>query len=201
MSQELRVSGDVEERAGSLEFVGHGDGGPTILLSNESRPKWFGVCNEAGEPVYGKQPTHYDLACDSSEVLAFEGRDAFCLQEEGSTAFVPTADGFLLIRWVAADTPAAVLAVAEACSYAPMLRDDAPLFFTSGGGSYTLMHATEDGRKLDDAMWEYAEFEIPAGRYAVQEIDADGEPEWSGDVIFPDGQEGAMVQAYRFMRQ
>ena len=30
--------------------------------------------------------THYDLACGSEETFEFEGHDAFCLQEVGSTA-------------------------------------------------------------------------------------------------------------------
>jgi hypothetical protein len=200
MANEIRVAADVEDRAKSLKFIGHGDGGPTIMISNAARSRWFGVYNDAGKPVYGEEHTHYDVACDSDEVLQFEGQDAFVLQEEGATAFVKTEDGFLLIRWVGADSEAAILGVSEACSYAPRLRDDAPLHFISAGGMYTLMHATEDGRRLDKAMWEYDEFEIPAGRYGVQQLDVDGGHEWNGTVVFDSRSEDAMVGAYRFVR-
>jgi len=198
---EIRATDDIEERAKSLKFVDHGDGGPTIVISNQVRNKWFGVCNEAGAAVFGEEHTHYDDACDLAEVTEFEGQDAFVLEEEGSTAFVEKPDGFMLIRWVGADSNAGVLAVAEACSYAPVLRDDAPMLFTSVGGMYTLMHATDDGRALSDATYTFDEFEIPAGRYLVQQIDADGRCEWNGTVIYADGNEDVMVQAYRFVRQ
>ena len=199
--KEIQVSDDVIQRAQKLKFISHGDGGPTLLLSNANRQKWFGVCNEAGEPVYGEEATHYDLACDSADVMPFEGEDAFCLQEEGATAFVATPDGFLLCRWVGADSSAAVLAAAEACAYVPQVRDGAPMRFTSVGGGYTLMHATEDGRKLDQAQWEHDELAIPAGSYTVLRLDSDGRAEWRGTLVFPDGRrEEAMVQASRFVR-
>ena len=198
----VRVEDEIVQKAKSLVFVDHGDGGPTIILSRDGRSKWFGVCNEAGKAVYGEEDTHYDLACDEEGVFSFEGEDAFVLQEEGPTAFVGDTDGFRLIRWVGADSPAAVLAVAEACSYVPCVEDGAAVYFTSPGGQFTLMHATDDGRTLaTSALWTYHEFEIPAGRYAVHRLDVEGSSEWSGMVEFPDGSEEAMVRAFRFVRE
>lgn len=161
-----------------------------MILSHTILEKWQGVDS-------GEEPTHYDLACDSEETFTFEDTDAFSLQEEGSTAVVPYEDGILFPRWVGADSGAAVLAVALQASYEPILRDEEPLHFESKGGLYTLQHAADAGKETKYTFT----FELPAGRYVVEQLDVDGRCEWRGQALLPDGnRERTMVQAYRFRR-
>lgn len=181
------------ELAKSVKFIGHGDGGPTIILPNAVRDRWKGVAggDEGGEG------THYDLACRSEETLEFEGLHAFCLQEVGATGVLPVKEGVLLPRWVGADSKAGVLAAALQVEYQPVLKNGQPLLFESQGGRFTLMHSV-DGGAPETWDWESTEFEIPAGKYAVEQMDVDGGIEWRGLVMFPDGKtEDSMIQAYR----
>ncbi len=189
--QTVTLTDAVVEQATALTFVGHGDGGPTVILSNSVRDAWLGVGD-------GGEQDHYRLACESMETFEFMGTQAFCLQEEGSTAVVTLEDGLLLPRWVAADSPAGVLGVALAASYQPVLRDGEPVYFESAGGRFTLQHAVDRGAHREEDAFE---FELPAGRYRVEQIDAKGWLEWQGRVLHPSGdEEEVMVQAYRFRR-
>gem|GEM_PF-2049922 len=189
--QQLSVTEQVLAQAKMLKFVGHGDGGPTVILPNAVRASWTGIEER-------DDGSHYELACDSEETFEFEGLDAFCLQEVGSTAVLTVPEGLLLPRWVGADSEAAVLAVALQVSYEPFLRDDAPLLFESKGGRFTLMHAVERGDSPGTNS-EFFEFDLPAGKYAVEQMAIGDGVEWTGEVTFPDGStEDSMVQAYRF---
>jgi hypothetical protein len=195
--KELAASAEVIELAKTLVFVDHGDGGPTIILPNAVRGRWGGI-----QKIAGEEETHYDFACGNEETFEFDGHDAFCLQEVGSTAVLAVPEGLLLPRWVGADSKAGVLAVALQVPYKPVLDDDDdPVFFESKGGRFTLMHATEWTGAPEQFQQTSLEFEIPAGKYAVEQMDVDGRAEWKGKVNFPDGQsERSMVQAYRFRR-
>lgn len=191
--KELACDERTIELAKGLKFIGHGDGGPTIILPNAVRDRWKGVTggDEGGEG------DHYQLACSSEETFEFAGLHAFCLQEVGATAVLPVAEGLLLPRWVGADSEAGVLAVALQVAYKPVLRNGEPLLFESQGGRFTLMHSVDSGAP-ETWDWESTEFEIPAGTYAVEQMDVDGRLEWQGSVVFPDGEtEDSMIQAYR----
>ena len=191
--KELACTAEVSELAKSVKFVGHGDGGPTVILPNAVLDRWQGVMG--GDA--GAEGTHYDLACRSEETFQFAGLDAFCLQEVGATAGLPIKEGILLPRWVGADSKAGVLAAALQVKYQPVLRNGQPLLFESQGGRFTLKHAVDSGAR-ETWDWESTEFEIPAGKYAVEQMDVDGGIEWTGLVVFPDGTtEDSMVQAYR----
>lgn len=189
------LTAEVVNRAKSLKFHGHGDGGPVIILSGSVIEQWRGI----EEPDDDDEGSHYDLACDSEETFTFADIDGFCLQEVGATAIVPLADGVLLPRWIGADSAAAVLGVALASDYRQLVRKEEPVWFQSQGGKYAMMHATDNGEPI--AEGDTYTFTLPAGRYAVEVMNVDDSVEWNGTVRHLDGtEEGAMVQAYRLRR-
>lgn len=181
-------------RAATLSFIGHGDGGPTVIVPNAVLAKYWGVFDEhGGDP--GLENTHYNSVCDAELVMPFEGHELLVLQEEGSTAWVPEGDGGLLLRWVGADSAAALLAAVEGQAFAPAC----PGPWTVPDGGLTFMHAVEDGRRpAAQRMWDSSEIALAPGRYAVEQL-ACGE--WQGSVAFPDGHvEDVMMMCYRLRR-
>lgn len=191
----VTASPDVIARASQLTFVSHGDGGPTLILPNVVLAKYWGTLDASGNfPEDFMSSTHYGQACNAGLIMPFEGQQVLVLQEEGSTAWVPEADGGLLLRWVGADSAAALLAAVQDQEFEPVAE------WTVPAGGLTFMHAVEDGRApADKRQWESVAIDLPAGEYAIEAL-ADGE--WSGGVAFPDGHvEDTMVQCYRVARR
>ncbi len=189
---------EVITRAATLTFVSHGDGGPTVIVPNVVLAKYWGVFDEqGGDP--GLENTHYNVVCDHELVMPFEGYELLALQEEGSTAWIPEGDGGLLLRWVGADSGAALLAAVQGQAFQGAGPDGTEMVWTVPGGGLTFMHAVEDGRRpVAQRMWESTAIDLPAGRYAVEQL-ACGE--WRGEVAFPDGHvEEAMMMCYRLRR-
>lgn len=189
---------EVITRGAALSFIGHGDGGPTVIVPNAVLAKYWGVFDEhGGDP--GLENTHYNTVCDAELLMPFEGHELLVLQEEGSTAWVPDGDGGLLLRWVGADSGAALLAAVQGQSFTPAGRNGTDAVWTIPDGGLTFMHAVEDGRRpIAQRMWDSTAIELPPGRYAVEQL-ACGE--WRGTVAFPDGHvEEVMMMCYRLRR-
>src|SRR5689334_17973405 len=87
-------------------------GGPLIVVPLELAQSWRGIEAVPGDPV-----TDYDRACDVDDYLGVlevgPGRGLVLGDEPMRTAFVPSADGGILVRWGYAPSEDAVLRVLE----------------------------------------------------------------------------------------
>ncbi|MBX3204516.1 MAG: hypothetical protein KF764_05575 [Labilithrix sp.] len=196
------------EQAKGLYFVGHGDGGPCVIVPRSSLTRYWGVFDEDGESCADSH-SHYQEAIDASGALFRVGDDdVFVLHEEAGTSFVPSDGGGYLVRWVGAKSAAAVLGVALTQKYRPLeLRR-----WRVPAGGLVLLHGTVDGRTVTKAVDAAAAkgssrpskgepfliIDLPAGEYAVDDLEAS---EFDGDVKHPDGStERVMVRAFRLRR-
>lgn len=188
----LVIAKDVAAAAKKLRFV-ESEGGPLVFLPARAAKAWWGVCDEAGDAVYGKKPTHYDRACDAkgaTPVLDVGGARALVLRGPDSTALHPTADGALLVRWIGADHAAAVLAPA----LGPGVFAKTTQTLVSAGEPWLLFDSALDGRALPKRA--VATITLPEGTYAVEAMD-----EWSGAVSLAGKASEVMTTAIRLVRR
>ena len=194
------------EQAKELYFVGHGDGGPCVIVPRSVLTRYWGAFDEDGESC---TDSHYQEATDANGALFRVGdEDVFVLHEVAGTSFVPSDSGGFLVRCVGAKSAAAVLGVALTQAYRPLeLRK-----WRVPAGGLVLLHGTVDGRTITKALDAAAAegrsrpskgepfliIDLPAGEDAVDELEV---REFGGDVEHPDGSvERVMVQAFRLRR-
>lgn len=188
----LEVDKAVAKAAKALKFVGT-EGGPFVFLPARVAKQWWGVCNQAGDPVYGKQPTHYDRACDARgrvPILKVGDASALVLRSPDATALHPLASGVLLVRWIGADHAAAVLAPA----LGPATFRSTKQKVESRGEPWLLFDAAQDGRDLPAKR--VAKVTVPKGTYAIEQMD-----EWNGTVALSGKTSEAMTSAVRLVRR
>jgi hypothetical protein len=97
-------------------------GGPLIVVPLAKLNCWRGV-----DRAPGAQKTDYDRACAVEEevaVLEVEGQHAFILGDEPlRTAWVPTDDGGMFVRWVYADDEESLLNLPKGQELDDILED------------------------------------------------------------------------------
>jgi hypothetical protein len=184
-------------------FVGS-HGGPILVVPKAHVQMWWGCYDEHGEHVFGRAPTDYDRACEDGDLPftiplrdAPEGdpqRWALVLEAPDNSAFHPTEDGVLVVRWVGADTAAGLLSVALQVPDSEWERDVLELEVAPGG--LCMFDSSGDGRRPDAIDNGVAEVDLAPGRYTVDRI-----VEIETDVEHRDGTvEDLMVQLVRLRR-
>lgn len=164
----IRCSPELEAAAEALPFA-ESAGGPVIVIGCSAAKGWWGVFDADGNAVdegadIGGRLRDYDRACESDlGVIECGGRSVIVMPEPEPTAFYPTDDGGLLVRWVGADSAAGL--VAAALSIADDEWQDVGAVFVSDGEGCMIMDAAADGRADDN---DVAVFQLPAGSYAVK---------------------------------
>lgn len=171
-------------RGSALVFIGHGDGGPNVIIPNVVLDRYTGA------EGFDDGDSDYEDVCDAGLVMPFEDHELLVLQEEGSTTWIPEGDGGLLLRWVGADSGAALLAAVQGAAFTPVGIWNVP------DGGLTLMHATEDGRVPPEERYlAWMPIALRAGRYMIEELVGGA---WNGSVAFPDGHvEKTTMMCYR----
>jgi hypothetical protein len=188
----LVVAKDVAKAAKALKFV-ETEGGPFVFMPARVAKQWWGVCNEAGDPVYGEEPTHYDRACDakgSVPLLKVGDAKALVLRSPDPAALHALENGVLIVRWIGADHAAAVLAPAVGPGKFKATRQKVE----SRGEPWLLFDATRDGRDVPAKL--VAKVGVPKGTYAIEEMD-----EWSGTISLAGKTSDAMTSAIRLVRR
>lgn len=187
----LEISKDVARAAKKLAFV-ETTGGPFLFLPERAAEDWWGVCDEAGEAVFGKEKCDYDRACAvKGEVGTLKVKDAtaLVLGTPDITAAHLLDDGLLLLRWVGADHAAALLAAA----LGPGKYRPTKITLESRGEPWILMDSSLDGRTLRTAgKKERSRVQLPKGRYRVEQLQ-----EWNGEVLLDGKKSEVMASAVR----
>jgi hypothetical protein len=188
----LVIDKPVAAAAKKLRFI-TSEGGPLLFLPERAAKQWWGVCNEEGESVFDKEPTHYDRACavrGDAGTLKVDGATAVVLGTPDQTALHPLEDGVLLVRWVGADHAAGLLAAAVGPGVYKPLKPT----LTSNGEPWLLFDSAQDGRSLGKK--DFARITIPKGTYRVELM-----TEWDGDVSLGGKTSGVMATAVRLRRE
>jgi hypothetical protein len=190
----LAITPELAKAAKRLVFVST-TGGPLLLVPERVVKAWKGVCNEAGDAVFGDEPTDYDRACEAGGAVGavdVGGAGALVLGSPDSTALHPIDGGLLLPRWVGADHGAALLAAA----LGPGKFKPTKLRVTSRGEPWVLMDSSLDGRKLRKARaQEWQRVTLPKGSYTVEVM-----KEWNGEVVLAGKSSEVMAGAVRLTR-
>lgn len=169
------------------------EGGPLIVMSESAAPSWQGVFDTAGNAIFGKASCDYDRACAESFGLIDVGRmKALTLETPDNSAFVPRAEGALIVRWVGADDADTLISAALALSDDQLAEPVGEL--PHDGGKLLMFDSAARGCALDPTRT--ASIDLPAGVYAVRLC-----IEWQGPVLGADGQpHDVMVQVLELRR-
>jgi hypothetical protein len=166
-------------------------GGPLIVIPISALQEWGG-CTEAGM-VLGDtdDPDDYDRACAVDDLAAVipigaDGARALVLGDEpATTCYLPERRVFL--RWLAADSDAELLTVAETVLSDPKtVWEDCGVWETDGPA--VLMDSAEAGADLavpysgSSRLPEQAPVAVPAGRWRIRALHTTGEFPWVGVV-------------------
>ncbi|HUQ32045.1 MAG TPA: Imm21 family immunity protein [Pyrinomonadaceae bacterium] len=140
-------------------------GGPLLLLEENLLAHWHGCFSNSEDT-----PTDYDRACDVDGdigIIAVGSGQGIVLGEEPfSTAWWPLAklgEG-LLVRWVYAESEAAVIRALENLPSAAWLRTDVE--FQVSNGKLLLFDAACSGSDIDERL----EIEIRKGCYVAETL-------------------------------
>lgn len=176
--------------AKALRFVDT-EGGPVLVLPVAVLPKWRGVCDDRGRPVFGEQPTDYDRACDArGHILSVAGVEALVLEQE-STAFYRASDRVsYLLLWIGADDGAHVLqAVLSADRRA--WRPSRKIFTLASEGGVAIIDSAAYGPSLRKPV----RGDLAPGRYRIDRM-----TEFDGELIDGEARHGLMASALRLRR-
>ncbi|NEA42451.1 Imm21 family immunity protein [Streptomyces sp. SID11385] len=157
-------------------------GGPLVVVPRSAVRGWGGATRAgflAGEGDGG--PDDYDRACEVdgwAGVIGMGAVGALVLADEPAmTCFLPGR--LMFVRWLAADSEAEVLAVAERVrAGAETAWEDAGIWVTDGPA--VLMDSAEAGADLaveypGGGLPEQAPVAVPAGRWRVRAAYGEGE--------------------------
>jgi hypothetical protein len=157
-------------------------GGPLILIPAEVATHWRGVegwsLREGGSDLTGESSSDYARACDVDDYLGMlevgPGMALILGDEPMQTAFLPSHDGVVVVRWMYAEDEdgvwRAVGAVPESAweltPHRIEVAQDAIVVFDSAYPGDILPPALEDG-----AATPWIRIELPSGTYLVDMAD------------------------------
>ena len=170
------------------------EGGPLIVMSESAAALWNGVCDSAGNVIFGVSPCDYDRACAESFGLIDVGASkALTLDTPDNSTFVPREDGALIVRWVGADNAETLISAALAIPDDRFTKTVGEL--PHDGGKLLMFDSGARGSELD--MGQVSSIELSPGTYLVRLC-----VEWHGPVLGADGQpHDVMVQVLALRRR
>lgn len=182
--------------AAMLSFAESG-GGPILACPSVAVSHWRGCFDDDGA-IDESGESDYDRACNAgwAELLPVGSHHALVLPTPDiSAAWSPDGDTWYIVRWVGADTAAALLATAEAVP--PNEWTDTGARFEIPNGGLLMFDSAASG-KLPDSLADEptSAVQIPAGTWAIDSCE-----EQSGIAVHPDGtKEELMAEVIRLRR-
>jgi hypothetical protein len=186
------VTREIRSAARTLRFV-ETTGGPLLLAPREAAASWHGIFDHAGEPIYESAPCDYDRAItgDRSEPFLLDVGTMRALILPGSlpTAWYPTRDGGLLIRWAGAEGASPLLAGVLGVS-ASAWRKTRLRFRVGRSGELLLFDSSADGARPGRRRADRLKIALKPGVWAVdvsaargRSVDRSIESTWSVELV------------------
>ncbi len=169
----VEITAAARRTARALRFVDT-DGGPLLVLPRAAGIAWHGTCDERGRPIFERAPCDYDRAIGRQArapfALAVGAHRALVLPGPAPTAWLPSAEGPILIRHGGADSDSALVAAAQALPRSGWRASRIVLELPAG--ELLLVDAAADAARLRHPR--HAITRVAAGRHAVDVAALDG---------------------------